>query len=65
MQAFKFAKGDIIGITVDFQTKKILWKKKAETYEISFQTINGDELYPCALFYYINDEVEFLPNYKP
>ena len=45
--------------------KKIQWKKKAETYEIPFQKIEGDELYPCVLFYYINDEVQFLHNYKP
>lgn len=40
------------------------FKKKAEKYELDFSTIPGDALYPCALFYYMNDEVEFLPNYK-
>jgi hypothetical protein len=47
----------VIAVTVDMGTKKILFKKKAETYEIPFQTTGSDELHPCALFYYINDEV--------
>lgn len=51
-------------VTVDLNTKKILFKKKNEKYEIDFNVINGDPLYPCALFYYMNDEIEFLPNYK-
>lgn len=64
IKSFKFVKGDIIVVTVNFDTNKISFKKKNETYEIEFKTIEGDELYPCALFYYINDEIEFLPNYK-
>ncbi len=55
---------DIVQISVDYQTKKMTFKKKNEKYELEFATIQGDPLYPCALFYYMNDEVEFLPNYK-
>jgi hypothetical protein len=55
---------DVIQISVDYDTKKMTFKKKNEKYELEFATIPGDELYPCALFYYMNDEVEFLPNYK-
>ena len=51
-------------MSVDMNTKKILFKKKHESYEIPFEKIAGDELYPCALYYYVNDEVEYLPNYK-
>ena len=58
-------KGDIIEVTTDFNTNKILFKKKTESFEIPFTKIPGNELHPCALFYYVNDEVEFLPNYKP
>lgn len=45
--------------------KKITFKKKAESFDIPFSTIEGDELYPCALFYYVNDEIEYLNDYKP
>ena len=31
------------------------FKKKAEKYELDFAKIEGDPLYPCALFYYMND----------
>ena len=55
---------DVISITVDYDSKKMTFKKKNEKYELDFTTIPGDPLYPCALFYYMNDEVEFLPNYK-
>lgn len=55
---------DIITISVDFDTKKMTFKKKNEKYELDFTTIADDPLYPCALFYYMNDEVEFLPDYK-
>jgi hypothetical protein len=26
--------------------------------------VADDELYPCVLFYYVNDEIEYLPQYK-
>ncbi len=64
MKAFKFTKGDIIQVIVNPLEKTIAFKKNTETYQIPFETINGDELSPCVLFYYINDEVEFLPNFK-
>lgn len=57
MQAFKFMTNDVIVITVDHETKKMTFKKKAEKYELDFSTIQGDPLYPCALFYYMNDEI--------
>lgn len=45
-------------------SKKILFKNKGESYELAFEVIGGDELYPCVLFYYMNDEVEFISSYK-
>lgn len=57
-------KGDIVSVIFNILTKKMTFKKKKEIYELDFDTINGDELYPCVLFYYINDEIEFLANYK-
>jgi hypothetical protein len=31
-----------------------------ETYKLEFEPTANEPLYPCALFYYGNDEVEFL-----
>ncbi len=56
-QAFKFMTNDVIVITVDNQAKKMTFKKKNQKYELDFTIIQGDPLYPCALFYYMNDEV--------
>lgn len=49
---------------VNFADKTLLFKRNTDQYSINFSTLPGDELYPCVLFYYINDEVEFLPNHK-
>ena len=51
-------------MTVDTTSLKMVFKKKAESFEIPFEKVEGDELHPCALFYYMNDEVEFLPDCK-
>lgn len=50
----------------NFETKKLKFKKKGtnEQFDIDFQTNPTDPLHPCVLFYYENDEVEFLPDYK-
>lgn len=54
----------MITAVVSMKDSKITFKKKAESFEVPFTTIAGDELYPCALFYYVNDEVEYLADYK-
>jgi hypothetical protein len=64
IKAFKFAKGDIVGVKFNMVDKTIVFKKGTETYSLTFETIVGNELYPCVLFYYLNDEVEFLANYQ-
>jgi hypothetical protein len=63
VKAFKFTKGDVIGVKANFTEKTILFKRNKDVYSIPFETIAGDELRPCVLFYYLNDEVEFLPNF--
>lgn len=63
VKAFKFTKGDVIGVKANFAEKTVLFKRNKDTYSIPFETIPGDELRPCVLFYYLNDEVEFLPNF--
>lgn len=62
VKAFKFIKGDVIKVTVNMNEKIIYFSKNDEKYQIPFETIPNDELSPCVLFYYLNDEVEFLPN---
>ena len=65
MQAFKFAKGDVITAVVSMKDSKVTFKKKAERFDIPFTVIPGDQLHPCVLFYYVNDEVQYLPDFKP
>jgi hypothetical protein len=64
VKSFKFIKGDIIQVTVNPTDKIVSFKKGGENYQIPFETIANDELSPCVLFYYLNDEVEFLPDFK-
>ena len=50
---------------INFTTKTAVFtKNNINKYTLNFALIPGDQLYPCALFYYINDEVEYLPNHK-
>lgn len=62
VKAFKFAKGDTIVIEYDPVTKKIKFSKEGttETYTLDFEILDKDTLHPCVLFYYLNDEIEFL-----
>ena len=57
IKAFKFVKGDIIKIDINKKDKTIIFEKNTETYVLSFDYIPKDELSPCVLFYYLNDEV--------
>ena len=50
-------KGDIIKIDINKKDKTIIFEKNTETYVLSFDYIPKDELSPCVLFYYLNDEV--------
>lgn len=60
--AFNYYKDDIILITYDPDESKVTFKKKGteESYTLEFEQVEGDELYLCGLFYYNNDEIEFL-----
>ena len=55
----------MITAIVSMKDSKVTFKKKSETFDVPFTSIPGDELCPCALFYYVNDEIEYLPDYKP
>jgi hypothetical protein len=45
-------------------TKVVSFKKKSEVFDIAFTTIPDDKLHPCALFYFMNDEVESIADPK-
>jgi len=63
-QSFDFKKDDIIAVQVNFSNNTINFKRNNNKHTLSFNKVPGDELCPCVLFYYLNDEVEFLPNHK-
>ncbi len=47
------------------ESKKIVFSLGKLTYELPYEVIAEDELHPCVLFYYVNDEVQYLPHHKP
>ena len=60
--AFNYNKGDIITVDYDPAECKLVFRKKGteEVYTIEFEAKDDDELYLCGLFYYNNDEIEFI-----
>lgn len=65
-QSFKFVKNDIVLMTINMELKKLKFKKHGtnDHFDIDFVTNGTDPLHPCVLFYYENDEVEILPDFK-
>ena len=63
VKAIKFGKGDVVHASVDREGGNIVFSKNSssEKYVLPFVEEEGDELHPCVLFYYVNDEVEFMP----
>lgn len=51
-------------MTLHTEAKKIVFRLASHTYELPYEPLAEDELHPCVLFYYVNDEVEYLPNFK-
>jgi len=66
VKSFKFQKGDVIVCEYDpFENfVRFLNEKSNEKYELEIKQIAEDPLHPCVLFYYLNDEIEFVNNYK-
>ncbi|KAM3133938.1 hypothetical protein pb186bvf_013904 [Paramecium bursaria] len=65
VKAFKFGKGDQINCQYNPQAHQIMFSKTkiAQSYKIEVpKDIQG--IHPCVLFYYANDEVEFVPPEK-
>ena len=63
VSAFSFCTDDVVHVKVDLSSKtvKFILNEEEDSWETTFTTIAGDELYPCVLFYFQNDEVECLP----
>lgn len=62
MNSFHFAKNDIIIVSYEPDDSKIVFTKKGteDTHTLEFENKDDDELYLCGLFYYNNDEIEYL-----
>lgn len=66
VKAFKFFQGDVIICRLNPINRTLEFKneKSSQTYSLELKYNVEDELHPCVLFYYLNDEVEFFNNYK-
>ncbi len=60
--SFNFYKDDIIHVKYSPEDSMIYFQKKGteEKHELDFEVIEDDDLHLCALFYYNNDEIEYL-----
>ncbi len=63
--SFHFAKGDTIILNYNPYDKTAVFSKKGteESHTLEIEPKEDDELHLCALFYYSNDEVEYLGYY--
>ncbi|CAD8054837.1 unnamed protein product [Paramecium primaurelia] len=61
VKCFKFGKGDIIVCTYDPNNQTIIFNKQKSNTTFKLDIPKSDhDLYPCVLFYYALDEVEFI-----
>ena len=62
MTAFSYYVGDTITVDYDPNECKVVFRRKGteDTHTIEFEAKENDELYLCGLFYYNNDEIEYL-----
>lgn len=60
--SFSFYKDDIIIVHYDPVASKVTFRKKdsEDKHVIDFESKSDDELHLCGLFYYSNDEIEYL-----
>jgi hypothetical protein len=66
VKAFKFAKGDTVTCEYDPVNSQLVFgkEKTVEQFKLELKYVDGDPFHPCVLFYYLNDEVEFINNFK-
>jgi hypothetical protein len=62
VNAFSYYANDTILVSYEPEEQKIVFKKKGteETHTLEYEPVEGDELHFCGLFYYSNDEIEFM-----
>ena len=60
--SFHFAKNDIVIVSYQPDEGKVVFSKKGttESHTIEIEQKEDDEFYLCNLFYYSNDEIEYL-----
>jgi hypothetical protein len=52
-----------VTISLDEGNKKIIFRKSIDKYELPYEPVKGDRLFPIAVLYYPDDEVEVLPDF--
>lgn len=60
--SFHYTQGDTINISYEPDETKIVFSKAGTTqnYTLEYDPLDEDELHLCCLFYYPNDEIEFM-----
>ena len=60
--SFNFYKDDVIIVNYNPSDSTIVFKKKGteESHTLEFENKDDDELHLCGLFYYNNDEIEYM-----
>ena len=54
----------MVTVSLDEENKMIHFKRGIDSYELPYQPIPGDKLYPVVVLYYEQDEVDVLPEFK-
>lgn len=57
IKSFKYNKGDIIQIEIKPEDNQIIFTRNKDNYKINYDSKIEESLSPCALFYYLNDEI--------
>jgi len=62
VNSFNYAKDDTIIVEYLPEESKVVFRKKGTEliHTIEYEAKDDDELYLCGLFYYNNDEIEYL-----
>lgn len=65
VNSFIFAKDDIVILSFNPEEKKIVFMKKGtqESHTLEVENKENDDLHLCCLFYYTNDEIQYLGPY--
>ncbi len=50
-------------MSLDEKEKKVRFRRGVDSYELKYASLQGDPLFPVAILYYPNDEVDVLPDF--